>query len=119
MKKSFGHLERFRVRTFSWSSLTGDRFGAFIIPAPKSGKTFTVICAPEGGEWEHVSVSLPNRCPTWEEMNLIKDLFFEEEETVVQFHPKKSEYKNLHPYCLHLFKHKDGHVLPPSILVAP
>ena len=65
------------------------------------------------GEWEHVSVSLENRCPTWEEMCFVKDQFFDDEETVVQFHPAKSQYKQYHPYCLHMWRHKDGHQLPP------
>ena len=57
-----------------------------------------------GGDWEHVSVSYANRVPTWEEMCRVKDMFWNEEECVVQYHPPKSEYVNLHPYCLHLWK---------------
>lgn len=34
----------------------------------------------------------------------IKDIFWGEDECVVQFHPPKNEYINLHPYCLHLWK---------------
>lgn len=44
------------------------------------------------------------RCPTWEEMCMVKDIFWGEEECVVQFHPPRSEYVNRHPYCLHLWK---------------
>lgn len=62
------------------------------------------IIASWGGGWEHVSVSLKNRCPTWEEMCMVKDIFWGEEECVVQFHPPKSESVNAHPYCLHLWK---------------
>lgn len=62
------------------------------------------ITASWGGGWEHVSVSLQNRCPTWDEMCRIKDIFWGEEECVVQFHPPRSEYVNNHPYCLHLWK---------------
>lgn len=54
--------------------------------------------------WEHASVSLRNRCPTWDEMCAIKDIFWGEEEAVMQVHPPRSEYVNLHPYCLHLWK---------------
>ena len=32
-----------------------------------------------GGGWEHVSVSYRKRCPTWEEMCRVKDMFFEPE----------------------------------------
>lgn len=62
------------------------------------------VIASCGGGWEHVSVSLARRCPTWEEMCMVKDIFWGEEECVVQFHPPRSEYVNRHPYCLHLWK---------------
>ena len=68
-------------------------------------------------EWEHVSVSLPNRTPTWAEMSLVKRLFWTDEETVVQFFPQKSAYVNDHKHCLHMWKHRDGHTLPPKELV--
>lgn len=55
-------------------------------------------------KWEHVSVSTPFGTPTWDEMCFIKDIFWSEEETVIQFHPPKSVYKNIHKYCLHLWK---------------
>lgn len=76
------------------------------------------IIASWGGGWEHVSVSLKNRCPTWEEMCVVKDIFWEESECVVEFHPPKSEYVSIHPYCLHLWK-KIGaeYELPPKEFV--
>lgn len=86
-------------------------------------KSFSILIVVDNGlqtGWEHVSASLEHRCPNWEEMAYIKSLFWEDNETVIQFHPKKTEYKNLHPYCLHMWK-KVGvdHDLPPSILVSP
>jgi len=76
------------------------------------------IIASWGMGWEHVSVSLRRRCPTWDEMCTIKDIFWREDECVIQYHPPKSEYVNNHPFCLHLWK-KIGHEfeLPPGILV--
>ena len=55
---------------------------------------------------------------SWEEMCRVKDIFWGEDECVVQFHPPKSEYVNLHPYCLHLWK-KIGEKadLPPKEFV--
>ena len=48
----------------------------------------------------------------------IKELFFEDDETVVQFHPKKSEHVNIHPNCLHLWKKiNEEFILPPRELV--
>lgn len=70
------------------------------------------------GEWEHVSVSRTDRCPTWDEMNQVKELFWADNETVLQFHPKRSEYKNQMPFCLHLWKQTGiDHELPPRQLV--
>ena len=73
-----------------------------------------------GGGWEHVSVSPFKKhiTPSWDDMCKIKDMFFEEEETVVQYHPAKSEYVNNMPNCLHLWRPLvDVMPTPPSIMV--
>ena len=64
------------------------------------------IIASNGGGWEHVSISPKNqkRCPTWDEMCAIKNMFFNDDEVVMQLHPMKSDYINRHPYTLHLWK---------------
>jgi hypothetical protein len=49
----------------------------------------------------------------------IKDLFFEPEDCVVQFHPAKSQYRNFHPGCLHLWKPDCGMPVPDPLMVAP
>lgn len=68
-----------------------------------------------GEGWDHVSVSLIHRCPTWEEMNWIKDRFFEAEECVVQFHPPKSKYINIGKYALHMWRPwASQYELPPE-----
>lgn len=72
----------------------------------------------DGRGWEHVSVSLQQRCPTWEEMCYVKALFWDDEDTVVQFHPPKSQYVNNHNYCLHLWRPLGVTIpVPPSDLV--
>ena len=58
----------------------------------------------KGIMWEHLSVSLPNRLPTWEELKFIKMLLWEPEDEVMQFFPPQSEYVNVHPNCLHLWR---------------
>lgn len=80
------------------------------------GRSFYVI-ASDGGGWEHVSVHPCNakRCPTWEEMCAIKDMFFLPEETVVQYHPPKSDYVNNHPYVLHLWRPLNTEIPRPPI----
>lgn len=74
----------------------------------------------DGMGWDHVSVSRPDRCPTWAEMCAVKDLFFHADDVVVQFHPAASEYRNLHPFCLHLWRWQEGAFpTPDPITVAP
>lgn len=76
-------------------------------------KTSFIVIASNIEGWDHVSVTCPKekRCPTWEEMSFIKDLFFEPEETAYQYHPPHSQYVNTHPYCLHIWK-KQGFEMP-------
>lgn len=69
------------------------------------------IIASTGRNWDHVSVSLADRVATWEEMCMIKELFFNEEECVIQYHPPRSKYVNVHPNCLHLWK-PQRHTIP-------
>lgn len=92
--------------------------GMFIIPSPQQANRKLAVMSSDGMGWDHVSVSTNGRCPNWDEMNYIKDLFFKDDETVIQFHPKKSEYVNTCEYCLHLWRKQDGeHELPPKGLV--
>lgn len=86
-----------------------------------NGRSFFCI-ASNGGGWEHVSVSPANRkrkrAPTWEEMCEIKRMFFREDEMVVEYHPAKADYVNLHPLCLHLWRPTVMHMpKPPKIFV--
>lgn len=84
----------------------------------KGGESQLRIIASWGGGWDHVSVSLPDRCPTWDEMNFVKDQFFGSHETVMQLHPAKQNYVNCHPFCLHLWKpHQEAISLPPTVMV--
>lgn len=78
-----------------------------IIDLPTGVKGEVVVGFDEGG-WEHVSVQLNvNRLPKWSEMCYIKDLFWEDEEAVVQIHPKKSAYINM-TEALHLWRPVNG-----------
>ena len=77
-----------------------------------------IISSGSGDEWEHVSVSCATRCPTWDEMCRVKAMFWSNEETVIQFHPRRDKYRNTHPYCLHLWKRRGENIeLPPVDLI--
>ena len=78
------------------------------------------IIASWGGGWDHVSVSFSKRCPTWDEMCMVKAIFWSDEECVVQYHPPRSVYVNNHPYCLHLWKSQGVAIeMPPTFMVGP
>jgi len=114
-------IERFRIISGDWASPTGSDYGAFLIPGPCRRELRVIASLGDANEdipWEHVSVSLPNRCPNWDEMDFIKNLFWDGEEAVMQLHPPRSAWINNHPYCLHLWRPMDGKIpLPPSIAV--
>lgn len=109
--------EKYRVRQGLMGS--NERFGcngAFDVTL-KHGQRVFVIASDKMG-WEHVSVSRRDRPPLWEEMCQIKDLFWEPDDCVVQFHPPRSDYVNVHANCLHLWR-PVGEVIPrpASLLV--
>lgn len=76
---------------------------SYIVNHPTTRAKLCVIASIDDG-WEHVSVSLANRNPSWDEMCYIKKVFFEDEDLCLQFHPRKSQYVNHHPHCLHMWK---------------
>lgn len=108
------------VEPFRVAGEYGWRAGMFQIPL--AGNSLRVIASegmPAGRmAWEHVSVSLPNRCPRWQEMCYVKSLFWLPEEAVMQLHPPASDYVNNHPHCLHLWRPVSGDIpLPPREMV--
>lgn len=85
-----------------------------------NGKEYGSVIWSNGGGWEHVSVAPYNRriTPSWDDMCSLKDMFFYENEVVVQFHPAKSEYVNNVGNCLHLWRSLNENMpTPPPILV--
>ena len=79
----------------------------------------SLICS-WGGSWEHVSVSpyVKRIMPDWDVMCQVKDMFWNNDEAVIQIHPPKANYVNNMPNCLHLWRcrYKEM-VLPPSCFV--
>lgn len=112
------NLEKFRYdHPYYVIAEEGSIQGSFKIPY--GNKTLHVLSATGEG-WDHVSVSLIHRCPTWEEMNWTKDRFFKPEECVIQFHPPKKDYINVGKYALHMWRKWDAHYeLPPRWMMVP
>lgn len=118
----FKYLNKYRVRTGAYGSDDSYGFNGFFCLMINAAKV--KVMASDGCGWQHVSVSLaehPNTTPRWDLMCIVKDLFWNDEDVVVQFHPKKSDYVNIHNGCLHLWRCTDGREFPtpPSIMVGP
>lgn len=113
--------EKYRVKTGPMGSRWSDGCnGYFVIPF--SGRTQAHVIISDGMGWEHASVHVTSnkepRTPTWAEMCKVKELFWGDEETVIQYHPAKSEYVNNFKYCLHLWKPTEAFLpKPPTELV--
>ena len=108
---SFKMPEKFRVKLSGYPE--GDEGnGAFVVKLKHSQVVF--VLASDGMGWEHVSVSRKDRCPTWEEMCQVKDLFWDDEDVVMQFHVPSKDHVNNHPYCLHLWRPLGQNVLRPD-----
>ncbi len=127
--------EQFRVQDVArYRGLKGNN-GAFMFDSPIPGRKLATIASDgsywelakqrgmvTGEPWEHVSVhALDGRkeyVPTWKEMSFVKDLFWDAEDTVIQFHPPKSSYVNNHQSTLHLWRPLNVVLpLPPTNLV--
>ena len=114
MRKSVPeNIEPFRITAGPHAS--DDSFGmagAFRIPSPEIGAMLLVM-VHDGADWdvdklgplawEHVSVSLKARTPTWKEMNFVKRLFWRDEEMVIQLHVPVKDHISIMENCLHLW----------------
>ncbi len=112
-------LEEGRVRRgyYATTAASGP-YGAFFVHGPCGAELKIIASGADETGWEHVSISTERRPPNWQEMCFVKDLFWEEEECVMQLHPPRSEYVNNHPYCLHLWRPVAAVIpMPPSIMV--
>lgn len=115
---SFHVPNKHRLRSgFMGSDERNGNNGVFFIPSCPGRPPFKVI-ASDGEGWEHVSVSLPDRLPTWDEMCALKDIFWDADDCVVQYHPPRVDYVNNHSRCLHMWRPLDAELpRPPSWMV--
>lgn len=126
-------MDRYRVKSGPlieyWGTPGDETCGAFLVPMDKqarvrlahfAGITKIAKCIISGSEgWDHVSISFPDRCPTWEEMEGLKRLFFEPDAVCMQLHVGVAEHLSHHPFCLHIWHpHGVDIPLPPPEFVA-
>lgn len=99
-----------RVDLYGDGIVGNEHNGAFVIDRHKNGEFFLLVVS-NGVGWDHVSVTLHRkngadikRCPSFEEMQMIKEKIFADDEVVFQLHPREEDYINTHPFCLHLWR---------------
>ena len=65
--------------------------------------------------WLHVSVSRPDRPPTYDELTDARNQLFRPTDTVLHVWPPRDEHFNLHPHCLHLWTPMNGRRPVPDL----
>lgn len=85
-----------------------------VVYARSNGMRVIVTCDRHepSGWWMHVSCSMPNRLPNWDEYRAVKELFVGRERFAYQVLPPAKEYVNIHPNVLHMFCPLAGPQLP-------
>lgn len=73
---------------------------------------FSARTEADGKRWLHVSLSRPNRLPTWSDIRKVKDIFVGRDRLAIQVFPRQADYVNIHPYVLHLWACLDGDPVP-------
>lgn len=136
--------EKFREKNpatrsgFSMNSQKGDTFGWFKIPLHNKNQEILHCLVTDGTDdwaqqvsegqiWEHLSVHVCfqlhgretfTRIPTWDEMCILKNLFWSADDCVVQYHPPTKDYVNNYATCLHLWCLRSQPIMrPPAIFV--
>jgi hypothetical protein len=103
---------------------SGEDGGEFVIPHRLKNYATRkyLVVASNGMGWEHASIHImqgrESLTPNWEDMCYIKNLFWEESDTVIQYHPAKNDYVNVHPNVLHLWRATEqAFPQPPKVCI--
>lgn len=120
MKKSLPNsIERHRIKTGVYGSDSSYGLnGVFIIPFDE--KTQLQIMVSDQCGWDHVSVTIYDRkeTPSWDHMCFVKDIFFDDNETAIQYHPSKKAKININENVLHIWRpHNYVIKMPPTVFV--
>lgn len=97
--------------------------GWYIVQAGQDGALYSAllerICVIEslateldGKRWHHVSVSRPDRMPSYEDLCFVKKHWIGEDRYAYQVFAPRTKHVNIHQYCLHLWSCLDGPALP-------
>ena len=100
-------LNQFR-QSLMWNH--GDSGSGFFI-IPRNNNTFYQVVASSGSGWDHVSVCLLDRkgnfierTVTWDEMCLVKEMLFNDDEAVIEIHTSDEFEMYEKDYTIDLWK---------------
>jgi hypothetical protein len=62
------------------------------------------ITATEKDSWECVEVYTPVRYPIWEELCLVRNLFWDRNDLVIQYYPREKDCSNFKKYSVCLWR---------------
>lgn len=112
-------LDKYRLRhpiAQMYGDVGDDHGGVFSVT--REGGARLHIIASTGEGWDHLSVSLADRTPTWAEMDHVKRMFFRPDEVAFQLHVSAADHISIHDHCLHLWRPQKREIpLPPKRLV--
>ncbi len=141
MKSNLSHLDQYRVsHPTAGDAPPGSTWGMFAIPhldqwQRSQFQAHYIVLASDGNNhpdgskgtgWDHISVHCRSirknkrtlHTPTWEDMEHIRSLFFDDDETVMQLSVPRADHISIHNHVLHLWRPTECAVpVPPPYLV--
>jgi hypothetical protein len=78
----------------------------------RSGLILASVATYDDGLWYHVSFSLKDKIPSYEQTLFVRGSIFPASAKVIQVFPPVDEHYNFHPNCLHLWSCLEGDRLP-------
>lgn len=71
----------------------------------KMGRCHIMVSPPQGEHYGwHLSISCPDRYPTWDEIAKARYELLDDSLLMVMMLPDPADYVNIHNYCLHLWE---------------
>ena len=108
-------LESVKIKDAFYFPKPGSQYKALPVPSVCGGAEYSGawtwngisiiagVAKYNGVQWLHVSFARKSRMPTYAEMKMIKRDFIGEDKKAIFVLPKKENYVNIHPNCLHLW----------------
>lgn len=80
----------------------------------RDGLAVIISCSIEqdGKPWIHLSVSRKKSIPTWVDLVHVKEIFLGKDALAIQILPARSEYINVHEFCLDLYQCLEDRPIP-------